>query len=115
MAIQKGLVMLVGANRLGAGDDELGEALIFKFLNELAGAQVMPERMLFLNSGVKLVADDSPALPQLRKLEAAGVEILACGTCVDWFDLGKRLAVGKQTNMTAIVAHLVASLRVVSL
>jgi selenium metabolism protein YedF len=115
MAVEKGLVLLVTSNRLGNGDDDLGEALIFKFLNELAGTAVVPERIIFLNSGVKLVADDSPAVQQLKKLEAAGVELLACGTCVEWFDLGERLAVGKQTTMTSVVAQVTAATKVVSL
>ena len=115
MAIEKGLVLLVTSNRLGTGDDELGEALLFKFLNELAGTAVMPERIMFLNSGVKLVADDSPAVPQLKRLAAAGVEILACGTCVEWFELGEHLAAGRQTNMTSVVAQMTTASKVVSL
>jgi len=115
MAIEKGSVVLVTSNRLGAGDDDLGEALIFKFLTELAGAAVVPERIIFLNSGVKLVADDSPAIQQLKKLEAAGVEILACGTCVEWFELGERLAAGKQTNMTSVVAQVTTATKLLSL
>jgi selenium metabolism protein YedF len=115
MATERGLLLLVTSNRLGTGDDDLGEALVFKFLNELASTALMPERIIFLNSGVKLVADDSPAVPQLKRLEAAGVELLACGTCVEWFDLGERLAVGRQTDMTSVVAQVTTASKVVSL
>jgi selenium metabolism protein YedF len=115
VAIERGLVLLITSNRLGEGDDELGEALILKLLNELAATASLPEKIFLLNSGVKLVADDSPALLPLRKLEAAGVEIAACGTCVEWFNLGNRLAVGKQTNMTSVVACATAAAKVICL
>lgn len=114
MAIDSGFVILVTADSLGRDDAELGEALTIKFLQELAGAAIMPAKMLFLNSGVKLVIDNSPALPHLRNLEAAGVEIRACGTCLEWFDVTKHVAVGKPTNMAAIVAELGAAKKVVS-
>jgi selenium metabolism protein YedF len=115
MATDKGFAILVTSESLGRDDVELGEALAIKFLQELGGAAVMPEKMLFLNSGVKLVAHDSPALPHLRTIEAAGVEIRACATCLEWFGLAERVAVGKPTNMTAIVAELAAAKKVVSL
>jgi intracellular sulfur oxidation DsrE/DsrF family protein len=70
--------------------------------------------MLLLNSGVKLLTAGSPALLHLRKLEAAGIELRACGTCLEWFDLTDRIVVGKPTNMAAIVAELGAAKKVVS-
>lgn len=115
MAVDKGFVVLVTSESLGRDDVELGEALIIKFLQELAGAAVVPEKMLFLNSGVNLVVDDSPALPHLRRIEAAGVEVLACGTCLEWFGLTERVTVGKPTTMVRIVAELGAAKKAVSL
>jgi selenium metabolism protein YedF len=114
MAISKGLVTLVTSESLGMGDFDLGEALAIKFLQELVGAAVLPEKMLFLNSGVRLVTEGSPALPHLRKLEAAGVEIRACGTCLEWFGLTERVVVGKSTNMAGIVGEITAATKVVS-
>jgi len=115
MSVDRGFVVLITSDSLGRGDAELGEALTIKLLQELAGAPVQPERMLFLNSGVKLVAEGSPALPHLRALEAGGVELRACGTCLEWFGLAGRVAVGKPTNMVAIVGELGAARKVVSL
>jgi selenium metabolism protein YedF len=115
MAVDKGYVVLVTSQDLGRGDDELGGALTIKFLQELAGAAAQPEKILFLNSGVWLLAGESPALPHLRKLEEAGVELRACGTCLEWFELTKSLAAGKPTNMPAIVADLAAAKKVVTL
>jgi intracellular sulfur oxidation DsrE/DsrF family protein len=94
---------------------ELGEALMIKFLTELTGAAVLPGKMLLLNFGVKLAVEGSPALPHLRRLAEAGVEIRACGTCLEWFGIAERLAVGKPTNMTGIVAELGAARKVVTL
>lgn len=115
MTTDSGFVLLISSESLGRDDAELGEALTVKFLQELAGAAVMPAKMLFVNSGVKLVTYDSPALLHLRKIEAAGVEMLSCGTCLEWFDLGDRVAVGRPTNMAAIVAELAAAKKVLSL
>jgi selenium metabolism protein YedF len=115
MAVDKGFVILVTSESLGRDDVELGEALAIKFLQELSGCEVKPEKMLFLNSGVKLVADGSPALTHLRAIEAAGVEVRACGTCLEWFGLTDRVAVGKSTTMVNIVRELGAGSKVVSL
>ena len=115
MAIAKGFIVLVTSQNLGRGDDDLGGALTIKFLQEMVGAGTLPGKMLFLNSGVQLLTAESPALPHLRKLEAAGVEIRACGTCLEWFELTERISVGKPTNMAAIVAELGAAEKMVSL
>ena len=115
MAIDGGFLILVTSESLGRDDVELGEALAIKFLQELSGCEVKPEKMLFLNSGVKLVAEGSPALPHLLAIEEAGVEVRACGTCLEWFGLTDRVAVGKPTNMAAVVGELGAASKVVSL
>jgi selenium metabolism protein YedF len=114
MAVDKRYVVLVTSQDLGRGDDELGGALAIKFLQELAGAATQPEKIFFLNSGVWLLTAESPALTHLRKLEAAGVELRACGTCLEWFELTQSIAVGKPTNMAAIVAELAAAKKVVT-
>ena len=115
MATDRGFLILVTSESLGRDDVELGEALAIKLLQELGGAEAKPEKMLFLNSGVKLVAEGSPALTHLRRLEAAGVEIKACGTCLEWFGLTDRMAVGKATTMVDIVRELGGARKVVSL
>ncbi|MFZ1946802.1 MAG: sulfurtransferase-like selenium metabolism protein YedF, partial [bacterium] len=100
---------------LGRGDDELGGGLAIKFLTELAAAATQPEKVLFLNSGVWLLTEKSAALPHLKKLEEAGVELRACGTCLEWFQLADSIVVGRQTNMAAILADLAAAKKVVTL
>ena len=66
----------------------------------------MPRRLLLMNSGVKLAVEGSESLANLQKLEARGVEVLACGTCLEFFGLTSRLAVGGSTNMYEIAGHL---------
>jgi len=115
MGLREGLVMLVSGDGLGRGDEELGRLLIQRFLHELGGTAKQPEEVIFINSGVRLVADDSPVLNQLRRLEEQGVDLEACTTCLARFDLTDRVAVGSKTNMSAIVSTLMEADRVISI
>jgi hypothetical protein len=72
-----------------------------------------PKTLLFMNGGVKLVAEGSELLDALRELEADGAELLACGTCLDFFKLKEKLRAGKVSNMFEIASRLVAADRVV--
>jgi selenium metabolism protein YedF len=102
-------VILIKSEFLGSGDDELGMMLMSNFLRLLEESEEKPARILFLNSGVRLVCEGSWALEHLKTLEAGGIELLACGTCLDFFDLAGRLAVGKPTNMVATINSLMTS------
>jgi selenium metabolism protein YedF len=115
MSIQDGFVMFVAGDGLGRGDEDLGSLLMDRFLHEVGGASTMPERVIFMNSGVKLVADDSPVLDQLRHLEKTGIEIVACGTCLERYGLIDRVAVGEKTDMRTIAATLTQADKILSL
>jgi len=104
-----GRTILIQSEFLGRGSDELGEMLMSKFLDLLNDSKVKPASLLFLNSGVKLVAEGSWALVHLKKLEEQGVEILACGTCLDFFGLADKIRVGKPTNMADTIDSLLNS------
>lgn len=97
------LVYLITQNTLGHGSDELGGVLMKSFMTTLLESQPLPTTLLFVNSGVKLAANDSPVLVQLQMLAERGVTILACGTCLDYYHLKHRLSVGTVTNMYTIV------------
>jgi selenium metabolism protein YedF len=97
------VVILVGKNTLGDGDETLGEVLTKGYFYTLTELEPFPKAILFLNSGVRLTVEDSPVLEHLRTLEVNGVEILSCGTCLDYFALKDKLAVGGVGNMYAIV------------
>ena len=59
--------------------------------------------MIFINSGVKLVASDSEYLNILKDIEGLGIEIIACGTCLDYYHLKEKIGVGRVSNMFEIV------------
>lgn len=109
------VVYLITNNTLGHGSEELGAVLMKAFLYTLLETQPLPRALLFLNSGVKLTADDSPALDQLKTLAERGVQILSCGTCVDYYGLKERLAVGGITNMYNILAELSGAAKAITL
>ncbi|MHB8105044.1 MAG: sulfurtransferase-like selenium metabolism protein YedF [Dehalococcoidales bacterium] len=92
-------VILIQSEILGRGNDELGELIMSNFLGKLTESPDKPASLVFWNTGVKLVCEGSWALVHLKKLEEQGVEILACSSCLDYFDLTDKLKVGKPTNM----------------
>jgi selenium metabolism protein YedF len=92
-------VILIQSEVLGRGNDELGELIMSNFLRLLAENTDKPASLVFWNTGVKLACEGSWALLHLKKLEEQGIEILACATCLDYFELADKLKVGKPTNM----------------
>ena len=82
--------------------DELGRILMRNFVYSLARGEKMPAALLFMNGGVRLAVEDSAALSGLAKLVGLGVEILACGTCLDFYKIKDKLAVGRVSNMFEI-------------
>ena len=99
-------VVLLSADGIGQGDPDLARLLMRGFLYTLTEAERVPRRLLLMNSGVRLAVEGSESLANLQKLEARGVEVLACGTCLEFFGLTSCLAVGGITNMYEIAGHL---------
>ena len=91
--------ILVQSESLGTGDENLGRLLMANFLRLLGEREDKPEAITFLNAGVKLVCEGSQVVEHIQRLERAGVEILACTTCLEYFDLVDKLSVGKPTTM----------------
>ena len=113
--ITTGKVIFIRSNLLGIGSDELGGLLIKSFFYAVSQTpDRLPAKIVLINSGVKLAVTDSPVLKDLQALVAAGVEILACGTCLDFYGLKEQLAVGHISNMYTIyevmAAHAVITL-----
>lgn len=96
-------VILVGSDKFGTGDDNLGAALMKSYLYALTESEIKPSSMLFVNGGVKLTTEGSGVLESIKTLENQGVEILSCGTCLDFYGLKEKLVVGAVTNMYTIV------------
>ena len=104
-----GRVMVLSSERMGRGDDALGAILMRSLLYTLGEVEPAPKTLILYNSGVKLAVEGSPVLEELATLQARGVEILVCGTCLGHFDLKDRLQVGTISNMYAIAEVLLAA------
>jgi selenium metabolism protein YedF len=99
-------VVQIAAATMGDGDDELGALLLRSFLKTQRELQHPPNRIVFYNGGVRLCCTGSVLLDDLHSLESSGVEIIACGTCLNFFDLADELAVGRVTDMLEIATSL---------
>ena len=108
------IMVLAGSNRLGSGDDFLGERLMVNFLGTLKEMGRELWTLVLLNAGVKLACTGSEVLATLKELEAAGVQVLVCGTCLNHFKLLEQKHVGETTNMLDIVTQMQLADKVVS-
>lgn len=102
-SIKKGMVVVLSADVMGTGEEKLGKALMKAFVFAVTRQDVLPETILCYNTGAYLTCEDSDSLEDLKGLEAEGVTILTCGTCLDFYGIKDQLAVGGVTNMYDIV------------
>ncbi|MCX7855089.1 MAG: sulfurtransferase-like selenium metabolism protein YedF [Anaerolineae bacterium] len=110
------LVLVIPSEFMGRGEhEELGHILMRGFLHTLNEVSPLPDVIIFFNSGVKLVVEGSPVLEDLCTLAAQGVQILACGTCLGYYGLKEKVAVGEVSNMYAIAEAMLQAGKVVSL
>jgi selenium metabolism protein YedF len=110
------LVLVIPSEFMGRGEHpELGRILIRGFFHTLGEVEPVPDAIIFFNSGVKLVAADSPVLEDLQALRERGVGILACGTCLGYYELKEKVAVGEVSNMYTIAETMLGAGKVVSL
>lgn len=101
-------VIAVGSDSMGRGSDELGKILVKGLIYALAHQEVVPSVMLFFNSGAHLTCEGSESLDDIRELASRGTEVRTCGTCLDFYGMRDKLAVGTVTNLYAI-AETIAS------
>ena len=99
---------------MGEGSEELGGVLIKGFIYALSQQDNPPETMLFYNGGAKLTCDGSECLEDLKELKNRGVKILTCGTCLNYYELSDKLAVGEVTNMYDIAEKMAGASLIVS-
>ncbi len=99
-------VVVISADHMGEGNEELGKVLIKGFIYALTQLDTLPKSVLFYNGGAKLTTEGSDSLEDLHTLEDMGVEIYTCGTCLDYYGLKEKLSVGSVTNMYSIVEML---------
>lgn len=99
---RKNKVVVIASDKMGNGDDVLGALLMKGFIFALTQQDELPKTILLYNGGARLTCEDSPALEDFKSLEAQGVEILTCGTCLNHYGLSEKLKVGSVTNMYVI-------------
>jgi selenium metabolism protein YedF len=110
--VQK-VVIYINSHLLGIGDEALGAILMRAFLKTLLDLPVKPHRLIFINSGVRLATEGSEILETLKKLSEEGIEILSCGTCLDFYGLKDKLKVGVVSNMYDIAQSLLEADRLI--
>ncbi|MBR3866911.1 MAG: sulfurtransferase-like selenium metabolism protein YedF [Butyricicoccus sp.] len=110
---KKNTVVVISSTAMGHGGDELGTALMKGFLYALSQQEQLPSTILFYNGGASITCEGSVSLEDLRSMEAQGVEILTCGTCLNFYGLTDKLAVGQVTNMYTIVEKMTGADRIV--
>jgi len=102
----KKMVVAISSDKMGEGIDELGSVLMKGFIYTLTEMDTLPTTVLFYNGGAKLTIEDAPTLEDLKTLKNMGVEILTCGTCLNYYNLADKLAVGEVSNMYTITERL---------
>ena len=99
---RKNTVVVISSSKMGEGHEELGQVLMKGFIYALTQLETLPSTILFYNGGASVTGEGSASLEDLKSLEAQGVEILTCGTCLNYYGLSEKLQVGSVTNMYVI-------------
>ena len=107
------MIVVLSSDKMGDGDEELGKVLIKGFIYAITQLDKYPKAVLLYNSGVKLSAEGSDSIEDLKILEENGVEILSCGTCLNFYNLQDKLQVGNVTNMYSIVEELAGATNII--
>jgi len=103
---RSGMLAVLSANTMGSGDEKLGKALMKAFIFALTKQDRLPETILCYNTGAYLTCEGADTLEDMKLLESEGVNIFTCGTCLDFYGLKEKLAVGSVTNMYDIVERM---------
>jgi len=110
-----GQIFLITGDQIGISAEEPGKKLMQTFLYSLAQLPKAPEIILLINAGVKLAAEGSEVLDNLKAIAEHGADIRSCGQCLNYYGLTEKLVVGKITNMMEIVEFLTSSRRTVTI
>jgi selenium metabolism protein YedF len=107
--------VFVNKSTIGVGDEELGQSLMKMFFYTVSESDDYPKAVLFVNDGVKVPTLNDQAAEHLKRLEEAGVDLLICGACLDFYGLKEQVSVGQVSNMYAIVEYMKAASKVITL
>jgi selenium metabolism protein YedF len=112
---RKKIMVMIGSDKMGRGDDGLGSKLMVNFIKTLKEMGDELWRLVFVNNGVKLTIEGAETLPDIKELEEGGIYILVCGTCLTHFDLLDKKQVGETTNMLDIVTAMQVAEKVINI
>jgi selenium metabolism protein YedF len=107
------VVVYINSHLLGGGDEALGSFLMKAFLKTLLDLETQPNRLILVNGGVQLAAEGSKVLESLQGLSEKGVEIVCCGTCIDFYGLKGKTKVGVISNMYDIIQSMLEADRLI--
>ncbi|MGB5824795.1 MAG: sulfurtransferase-like selenium metabolism protein YedF [Proteocatella sp.] len=102
-------VLMIKSEYLGQGNDELGKVLMKGFLYTITETRPYPEKVVLLNSAIKLSTVNEETVLHLQKLEQAGTKVYSCGTCLNYYELAEQLKVGVIGNMYDVVESLMGT------
>lgn len=106
-------IVALSSECMGEGDEQLGKTLMKGFIFALTKIDKLPEKIILYNGGAKLSVEGSDSLEDLKFLESQGVEILTCGTCLNFYNIAEKLGVGSVTNMYAIAETMFAASKII--
>lgn len=110
---EENIVISIGSDKMGEGEDELGKILIKGFIYALTEAETLPKTVLLYNKGVLLASTFEDTVKDLKVLEERGVEILSCGTCANFYHVQDQIKVGTLTNMYTILERQMKAVKVI--
>lgn len=110
---EENIVVSIGSDKMGEGEDELGKILIKGFIYALSEAETLPKTVLLYNKGVLLASTFEDTVKDLKVLEERGVEILSCGTCANFYHVQDQIKVGTLTNMYTILERQMKAAKVI--
>ena len=101
------------SDKMGTGDDELGNLLMVNFIKAITDLDVLPAIMIFYNRGVMLGKDDSQVIEHLKEIEKMGVKLLLCATCVNYYSLAEKIHIGSLSNMYEIARTMASTSNII--
>lgn len=110
---EENIVISIGSDKMGEGEEELGKILIKGFVYALTEMETLPKTILLYNKGVFLASTFDDTVKDLKVLEERGVEILSCGTCANFYHVQDKLKVGRVTNMYTILERQMKASKVI--
>jgi intracellular sulfur oxidation DsrE/DsrF family protein len=106
--------IILNSESLGRGSDELGKTMTGSFLRKMWASTKKPDTIIFYNSAVHLLTRKSSVLDALNGLSKAGVDLVACQTCIGFYDIEKKIVIGRIVEMAEIVSILMKADKVIT-